>query len=53
MPYYVVVIGKNPDLSVKYSLKSLLQVYFNPEYIITLYEVPYMTLNNITKKFML
>lgn len=53
MPYYCVVIGKNVDLAIKYSLKSLLQVYFHPEYVINLYEVPYMTLNNITKKFML
>lgn len=53
MPYYVVVIGKNLDLAIKYSLKSLLQVYFHPEYVINLYEVPYMTLNNIKKENML
>ena len=53
MPYYCVVIGKDVDLAIKYSLKSKLQVYFHPNYVINLYEVPYMTLNNITKRFML
>lgn len=53
MPYYVVVIGKNLDLAIKYSLKSLLQVFFHPEFVINLFEVPYMTLNNIKKENML
>ena len=46
-------MGREVDQMVKYSLKSLLQCYFNPDYMLTLFEVPTITFNSINPEFML
>jgi hypothetical protein len=53
LPHYVVIIGHEVDQTVKYSLKSLLQCYFNKDYLMTLFEVPAITLNRIDESLFL
>ena len=40
LPHYVVICGSEYDRTVKYSRRSLMLAYFNPDFIIMLYEIP-------------
>ena len=47
LPHYIVILGREVDQTVKYSRKTLLQLFFNKDYILTMFEVPSITINTI------